>query len=199
MRRRMCALMMSLLLLTGCGGKGTGGHSADELALNIRTEYMAMKAFRASVDMIADYGKRVYEYTLDVSWEQDGETVLTVVKPEIIAGITARIQNGASFLDYDGVSLETGVLSADGFSPMEAIPALINYAVAGYIAQSGFEDTQEGHRLLWISCRVPENSPGTGTEAELWFDAMNHNLVRGEILYDGYTVIQCVFTEFTKE
>ena len=91
------------------------------------------------------------------------------------------------------------MLSADGFSPMEAIPALINYITSGYIAQSGFEETQEGNSLLWICCRSPENASGTGTEAELWFDVSTHDLVRAEIHYDGYTVIQCVFTEFTKE
>lgn len=198
MRRQLCALMMSLLLLlTSCAGKDE--NSADEMTLNIRTEYMAMNAFCATVDVVADYGQRVYEYTLGVTWEKEGETVLTVIEPEIISGITARVKNGSSFLDYDGISLETGMLSTDGFSPMEAIPAIINYITSGYIAQSGFEETQEGNRMLWICCRSPESTSGTGAEAELWFDTATHNLLRAEILYDGYTVIQCAFIEFTKE
>lgn len=197
MRKGICALMMTLLL-TGCAGGKTGGISADELALNIRTEYMSMSKFNTTVDIVADYGKRVYEYTMDVTWEKDGETVLTVVRPENIAGITARIQNGSSFLDYDGVSLETGMLSADGFSPVEAIPALINYILSGYISQCGFE-TENEQRLLRISCCRPEHAPGQGTEAEVWFDAQTHQLLRGEILYDGYSVLRCVFHDFAKE
>lgn len=199
MRRRLCALMMILPLLTGCGGgEQGGGNSAEELALSIRTEYLAMTACAATVDMTADYGQRVYEYTLTVSWQKGGETLLTVVAPENIAGITARIQNGSTLLEYDGASLETGLLSADGLSPMEAVPAILNYIFSGYIAECDFETVGES-RQLWFCCRNPECSPGTGTEAEFWFDADSHALTRAEVLSDGYTVIQCVFTDFTKE
>ena len=199
MRKRVCALMMTLLLLAGCSGGGNnGGNSAEELALSIRTEYLAMTACAATVDIIADYGQRVFEYTLSVSWQKDGETMLTVVAPEEIAGITARIENGSSYLEYDGASLETGLLSSEGLSPMEAVPAIVNYILSGYIAECDFETVGESEQL-WFCCRDPECSPGVGTEAAFWFDAESHDLIRAEVLSDGYTVIQCVFTDFTKE
>lgn len=196
MRRCVCALMISVLLLSGCGSKV---NTADELALNIRTEYMAMTGFHAIADIVADYGERIYEYTLDAVWQKDGETVLTVIKPEMIAGITARIKDGSSILQYDGASLETGELSPDGFSPVEAIPALVGYITSGYMAECGIEEEENGQQLLRILCRDPENSSGTGPETNFWIDVGTHALVRAEFLYNGYTVIQCVFTEFTKE
>lgn len=199
MRRRLCALMMILPLLAGCSrGEQGSGTSAEELALTIRTEYLAMKACNTTVDITADYGQRVYEYTMSVSWQKDGETVLTVEKPENIAGITARIQSGSVMLEYDGASLETGMLSADGLSPMEAIPAVLEYILSGYIAACDFEVVGEEEQL-WFCCRDPENSPGTGTEAAFWFDTESHALNRAEVMSDGYTVIQCIFTDFTKE
>lgn len=191
--------MMILPLLAGCsGGEKDGGNSADELALSIRTEYLAMTACAATVDITADYGQRVFEYTMSVSWQKDGETLLTVVAPEEIAGITARIENGSSYLEYDGASLETGFLSAEGLSPMEAVPAVLDYIFSGYIAECDFETVGES-RQLWFCCRDPESSPGTGTEAAFWFDADSHDLLQAEVLSDGYTVIQCIFTDFTKE
>lgn len=199
MRRRICALMITLPLLAGCSGGGnTGGSAAEELALNIRAEYLAMTACAATVDITADYGQRVYEYTMSVSWQKDGETLLKVEAPEEIAGITARIENGSSYLEYDGASLETGLLSAEGLSPMEAVPAVLNYIFSGYIAECDLETVGESEQL-WFCCRDPESSPGTGTEAAFWFDVDSHALVRAEVLSDGYTVIQCVFTNFTKE
>lgn len=198
MRKRICALMMTLPLLAGCSGGEQVGNSADELALSIRTEYLAMTACAATVDMTADYGQRVYEYTLTVSWQKGGETLLTVVAPENIAGITARIQDGSALLEYDGASLETGLLSAEGLSPMEAVPAILDYIFSGYIAECDFETVGES-RQLWFCCRDSECSPGTGTEAAFWFDAESHALTRAEMLSDGYTVIQCIFTDFTKE
>lgn len=199
MRKRFCALMMTLILLTGCsGGEQGSGESADEAALAIRAEYLAMTACSATVDMVADYGQRVYEYTLAVSWQKGGETVLTVIAPEKIAGITARIKDGEAHMEYDSASIETGALTASGMSPMEAIPTVLDYIFTGYIAECDFETVGE-ERRLWFCCRDPECAPGVGMEAALWFDADSHAIKCAEIRSDGYTVIQCNFTEFTKE
>lgn len=198
MHKRICALMMILVLLTGCSGGGQGAnHSAEELALAIRAEYLAMTACAASVDITADYGQRVYEYCVDFTWEKDGETRLTITAPENIAGITARIRGGSSYLEYDGASLETGVLSGTGLSPVEAVPAALSYILSGYIGECDFETVDE-RELLWFCCRDPECAPGTGTEAAFWFEPETHALTQAEILSDGYCVVRCVFHEFTK-
>ena len=199
MRRRICALMMTLVLLTGCSRGGQeANRSAEELALSIRAEYLAMTACAVSVDITADYGQRVYEYSMNISWCKGGETQLTITAPENIAGITARIQDGNSYLEYDGASLETGVLSGTGLSPIEVVPAAMNYILSGYIGECDFETVGE-KELLWFCCRDPESEPGVGTEAEFWFDPESHALTQAEILSDGYCVIRCVFHEFTKE
>ena len=198
MRKKLCALMMTLSLLAGCGGGEDEGTGADELALNIRTEFLAMTACSFTADITADYGQRGDEYTLEVAWEKDGETVLTVTAPETIAGITARIADGTTYLEYDGASLETGPLSGDGLSPMEAVPAILEEICTGCIAACGFETVGE-QELLRVVCREPESTPGTGAEGVFWFDPVTHAPVLAELMQDGYTVIRCEVTEFTKE
>lgn len=199
MRRSVCALMMTLVLLSGCSRGEQGANcSAEELALNIRTEYLAMSACSASVDVTADYGQRVYEYSIDISWEKNGETRLVITAPEELAGVTARIREGKSYLEFDGVSLETGVLSGTGLSPVEAVPAILDSIASGYITACDFETSGEMQQL-WFLCRDPGNAPGVGVEAAFWFYAENHTLMKAEILSDGYSVIRCVFREFTKE
>lgn len=199
MRKRMCALMMIIPLLTSCStGKQGGKNSADELALTIRTEYLAMTACSATMDITADYGQRVYEYTISMSWQKDRETLLTVIEPEIIAGVTARIENGTGYLEFEGASLETGAIFADGLSPIEAVPAILNYILSGFIAECDFETVGESQQL-WFCCRDPQSSPGTGTEAAFWFDSESHAVLKAEVYSEGYTVIQCNFTDFTKE
>ena len=172
--------------------------SAEELALRIRTEYLAMTACTAAVDITADYGQRVYEYSMDLSWHKDGETKLTVTAPEKIAGITARIHDGKSYLEYDGASLETGIISGTGLSPVEVAPAVINYIGSGYIAACDFEMIEETS-LLWFIFREPGSEPGVGVEAAFWFDPETCALKRAEILSDGYCVIRCEFRSFTME
>lgn len=94
MRRRwMCVPMMLLaLVLSACGGTGAGSR-AEQLALDMRGAYLAMTACTASMEVTADYGSRVYDYGIDVSWEKEGDTVLTVTAPENIAGVTARLRH----------------------------------------------------------------------------------------------------------
>lgn len=199
MRRPICALMMTLVLLTGCSGGERGTRtSADELALLIRTEYLAMTACSATIDVTADYGQRVYEYTISMSWKKDGDTLLTVIAPETIAGVTARLQNGTGYLEFEGASLETGAIFTDGLSPIEAAPAILNYILSGFIAECDFE-TVGDRQQLWFCCRDPQASPGTGTEAAFWFDVESHTVLKAEVYSEGYTVIQCNFTDFTKE
>lgn len=199
MRRRLCALMMTLTLLAGCGGGGeVDGNSADELALAIRAEFLAMNSCTATVEITADYGQRVFAYTVELSWQKEGETLLRVTAPEQVAGVTGRIAKGSTYLEYDGASLETGPLTGDGLSPMEAVPAVLEDISSGYMAESGFETAEEGERLYFL-CREPEATPGTGIEGAFWFDAASHALLRAELRSDGYTVITCVFTNFTKE
>lgn len=193
-KRALCAPMMTLfLLLAACGGgAGTGN---DQLALDIRADYLEMNGCTAKLDVTADYGQRVYEYTLALTYAREGDTLLTVVAPDIIAGVTARVSKDSAALEYDGVSLETGPLDDQGLSPLSAAPVLLACARESFIAESALETVGETEALK-VTYRDPESTPGTGREVSLWFDANTHALLQGEILSDGYQVIRCTFTEF---
>ena len=190
MRKRLLCVLMMTLLLAGCGQ--TGGNEAEELALTIRGEYLALDACSAQTTVTADYGQRVYEYELAVSVDGE-ETVLTLSAPETVAGLTARLAGPDSFLEFDGLSVETGPLDGDGLTPVSAVPALLEAARSGYITACALE---EDGALLRVDCGDPAGSPGTGTEYALWFDAATHALTRGEISANGFRVILCEFSDF---
>ena len=78
-------MIIALLLLTSCSGAGRQ-REAEDLALTIRGEYLALENLSAEVDITADYGERVYEFALTAS-VQDGEMVLTLTEPEWVAGV----------------------------------------------------------------------------------------------------------------
>lgn len=192
MKRGIPAVLL-LLLLTACGG--AGGSPAEELALAVRGDYLAMTACTATMDVTADYGERVYDYTIDVSYVKDGESVLTITAPAEIAGVTARISKESVVLEYDGVRWETGDLDGSGMSPVDAVPVLLEYAREGFMAECGME-TLEERQALRVAFRDPEGTAGTGAECSLWFDPETHALLRGELSQDGFVIIQCVFTQF---
>lgn len=191
MRKRLICVLMTTLLLAGCGRRG--GNEGEELALTIRGEYLAMNGCAARAAVTADYGQRVYRYEMTVA-VSGGETLLTLSAPETVAGLTARMAGEENFLEFDGLSVETGPLDGDGLTPVSAVPALLEAARSGYITACALE---EDGTVLRVDCGDPAGSPGTGTETALWFDAATHALTRGEISTDGFRVILCEFSEFT--
>ena len=188
--RKLLVCVLMITLLTGCGAAGVS--EAEELALTIRGEYLAMEGCSLQAAITADYGQRVYEYGMEVSVTGD-ETVLTLTAPETVAGLTARITGEEGLLEFDGVSVETGPLDGNGLTPVSALPALLEAARSGYITACTLEE--EG-TVLRVDCGDPTGSPGTGTETVLWFDAATHALVKGEISVDGFRAILCEFTGF---
>lgn len=191
MRKCLVCVLMTTLLLAGCGQRR--GNEGEELALTIRGEYLAMEGCALQAAVTADYGQRVYRYEMAVAVSGE-ETVLTLSAPETVAGLTARTAGEENRLEFDGISVETGPLDEDGLTPVSAVPALLEAARSGYITACALE---EDGAVLRVDCGDPAGSPGTGTETALWFDVSTHALTRGEISTDGFRVILCEFSEFT--
>ena len=62
-----------------------------------------MDGCSGTMDVTADYGQRVYEYTVSFSSTQKDGMTLVITAPEEVAGITATVENGQTFLKFDGV------------------------------------------------------------------------------------------------
>ena len=201
MRKRFGLLLIPLLLLAGCRSgdgalPGGGDRKPEEEARQVRTEYLAAKGCSGTVEVTADYGLRVYEFTLDFTWRREGESTLTVTAPEELAGLTARIAEGEARLEFDGVSLGTGDLTGEGLTPMELLPSLMEYTDEGYMAECVFEQLGE-REALRVLFRDPEAAAGTGAECIAWFERSTHTLLRCELSWDGELVLSGDFSDFT--
>lgn len=194
MRKRLCALMMTLpLFLSACGE--VGGNEAEKLLQRVRGSYLEMSGCVGHGEIVADYGQRVYSFGVDFSWEKEGETLLHLTYPENVIGTTAHIKNGETALEFDGMIVETGPLNEMGLTPIDVIPALLKNIREGYVSDCVLEE-REGLQELHTICRDPEKIPGEGVEVQLWFDPETLGLLRGEISSDGVTVVRCEITEF---
>lgn len=191
-----CVLMMTLLLAGCAAGGGTREVTADELALQVRMEYLAATGCSGTAQVTADYGQRVYDFTLDFTWTRAGETVLTVTAPEELSGLTATVGEGESRLEFQGVSLGTGDLTGEGLTPLEYLPAVMDNIDDGYMAECVYE-TRNGQETLRVLFRDPELRPEQGLECTLWFDKTQRTLLRAELSQDGYLVLSSEFTSFT--
>ena len=187
----LCVPMMTLLL-AGCGRLEVS--EAEQLALAVRGEYLELESCSAALEITADYGQRVYQFEMDAQ-VQGEDAVLTLTAPETVAGLTARWAGEAGTLEYDGVAVETGALDPAGLDPVSAFPVLLEAARSGYLTACSLE---EDGAVLRMDCGDPAGTPGQGTETTLWFDGETGALLRGEIRVDGFRVIGCTCTAFTK-
>lgn len=192
MRRIVSCVLMMTLLLTGCGKNGA--ESPENLAARIRGEYLGLAGWKGNMDVTVEYEDRFFDFSLAVSWEREGETVLTITAPELVAGISARIVDGEGYLTYDGASLSTGPITGEGLTPMEAVPILMEQVTTGYMARCTLADG-----VLTVLCRDPANAEGEGMECTLRFDAGTHDILEMEAAWNGFTVLRASITDFTKE
>ena len=177
-------LMISLTLLCGCAGKG----GAEDKAIDIRAKYTDCAELSLRAEMTADYGDRLYDYS--VSYTGDGTTgVLDIEKPLEIAGVSVIYEEDGPRLMFDGAMLDTGPLWADGASPAEAFPMLI-----------------DAWRRGWISAAYPESLGGRGCVvldicsgsdesilARTWFFEDTLEPAAAELFSDGVSVLRCTF------
>ena len=194
MRRwSFCAPMIALcLLLTGCG-RGEG--PAEDPAQTIRTEYSALASCTGIAEITADYGQRVYDFTLDFS-VADGETTLTITAPEEVAGVTARIAAGETRLEYDGVMLETGLLSRGRAIPGQRAASYAAAMPAAVSATNGARKRQRRKRCSGWTIAMRRRHRAAGQRQACGSIQRGMGWPRGELMVDGYRVITCVFTEF---
>lgn len=196
MRKTLSCVLMITLLLSGCRA-GSGGNTPEEEALALRETYQALAGWSASADLSVCYTETVYDFSLDAQWRRDGETVLTVTAPELVAGITARVAQGETVLEYDGAGLSLGLLDDSGLTPVSAVTACMEQIQRGWMAKCAWAGENDAH--LQISFQDPEREDNAGTQFLLTFDRAGYALLSAEVSAQGRTVLSAQFSDFTME
>ena len=187
MRKRLVSVrMIPLLLLVGCGVRKD---KPEDVFTSFREELAAAASVSATVQLTADFGGTVSDYTLEVA--SDGErTTVSITEPALIAGITASVRDDGTEIAYDGVMLGVGDVDPEGTTPVSALPAILRAMRAGYA------------ELYWIdgTFAAARYSTGQGGSAcTVWLDPDARSPVAAEIASEGKTVINCRFTDWRME
>ena len=197
MRRLTACVLMMTLLLSACKAGTMAAETPEKAALALREEYQALAGWSATVDVSVCYSDTVYDFTLDAQWRREGETVLTVTAPELLAGITARVAQGETVLEYDGAGLSLGLLDGAGLTPVSAVTALMEQIEKGYMARCAWAGEEE--QYLQISFQDPELEANAGTQFLLTFDRNSRALLSAEVSVAGETVLRAEIRNFTTE
>lgn len=176
MRKVGCsALMIVCLVLTACGSTKQQMETARERMIEARCIQM-------TAQVQADFGEVVEHYTLDYRFDGEQWTV-TVIQPECVAGVTARITEDASELEYDGAILTTGDLVGNGVVPISAVPMIWETLRIGTLDSVW----TEGEYL--VGTYIYDDA----VQVSVWFDGAG-NPVAGELAENGIVKASCQFT-----
>ncbi|MCI8537546.1 MAG: hypothetical protein HFF18_02650 [Oscillospiraceae bacterium] len=179
---------MMILFLPSCG---KGEAASDDLALSMRTQYLALTGCEASGEVTADYGERIYRYTAAFAGTGLAGR-MEITAPENIAGTAVRWSEEGTVLEYEGVSLETGELSPDGLSPVDGFPLILECCCRGAILES-CRETLDGTDTLRVGLQNPDLPADVNSRVDLWVKPDDFTMIRAEISYSGQTVLTYEF------
>jgi len=170
MKKALLPLVICLsLLLTACG-KNRGEEAFK--AFSDRLSKTGSLSFTA--DVRAEYEHKTARFTL--AYAEDGEGArVTVLAPELIRGVSARVRPGSSVLEYDSVVLDTGALDSYGLSPLSSLPAAVRAMRTGHVEQVWEEDGKTAVTL----------QPDDTLRCSVWFEKASMTPLRAELISDG--------------
>ena len=185
MRKALLFAPMLMLLLTACGGE------EKDPAADLQAQYAAVSSAVMEADVTCHYEDEERVYTLRCDYTP-GESTVTVLSPENLAGISATVADGELKLSYQDVSLDAGSYSAAAISPVAALPRLMAAAASGYVTEQSREDVEE-RPCLRLACDLPDDE---GTLYTTWFDQETLLPLRSEISAEGTVVFEVAWTRF---
>ena len=171
--------LLLCLLLSACGNPVLDRFESFSQALRER------EGLTFTAKLTALYPDRTAEFSLRYSLG-DGVQRVTVLAPDTISGISARIEPGKTALEYDGVILDTGVLDAYGLTPMSALPLLTQALCQGHGSAFWSEEGYDAVELL-----IDDH-----TKATVWFGE-GFVPCRAEIQSDETVTVQCEITNWS--
>lgn len=166
-----------LMLLTGCAG----GNGELDRALAFRDKLLNSSGCSFDAVITADYGDKVYTFSLNCKTDASGDLSFSVTDPESIADITGIVNGEEGKLTFDDKALAFEVL-ADGYiTPVSAPWHLIHTLQSGYISSCG----KDGD---YLRLAVDDSYEEDALHMDIWLDE-DDMPIRGEILWQGKRVL----------
>lgn len=187
MRRMLLLLPALVILLAGCGG---GGSREKQAFLALRTRWLEAREVSLHAELRADYGERVYDYTL--LYTGDEETgLLQVEAPKLIEGVEVLLDAGRVTLRCQDTLLDTGAV-AGRYSPLQALPLQLHAWRKASVLDC-WRESRDGADCLVADLDLTGAGEAETLRCRAWFDAESGEPRFSELSVDGRTTVSCRF------
>lgn len=175
--KKVLPLILTVLLLTGCSGTP----KEMDRALALRTRLLQASSCTFDAEVTADYGDKLYTFSMNCTADPNGDLSFRVTAPESISRIAGQITRQGGALTFDKTALHFDLLADDQLSPVSAPWVLMKSLRGGYMTSAGMEDG-----LLRLS--VNDSYEDDALNLDVWLDSGDIPQ-RADICYDGKRIL----------
>ena len=184
MREKLILLFLPFLLFSGCGEEGIDLDDVSEY-------YGSIEYLTAEASVIANSGVQT---SYDILFERSDEgDAVTILSPESLAGITAKIYPDRAEVEYDGMAVETMLPGINGFVPADAISGAIE-DLAGSVPEEYCLSEQNGSDVIAVT--FVRQAEGLTARKTLFIDRYDMSLLGGEFYLGDMMIMELKVSSF---
>lgn len=174
-----------MVFLLGC----TGETSELDRALALRESLLHCASCRFTAEVTADFGDKLYTFTLECQGQTDGSLKFSVVRPETISGISGVLSAAGGKITFDEDRAVAFPMLAEGeVTPVSAPWLLYNTLRSGYISACGMEND-----LLRLT--LNDSYEEEALQVDVWLSDQDRPEV-AEILWQGRRILTVHVADF---
>ena len=182
--RRLLAFILMVLMLAGCEKTG---HNLDR-ALSLRTQILNGKGCTFAATITADYGDKIYTFSMQCQTDAVNNMTFTVTQPSTIAGITGTISEEGGKLTFDDNALIFETLADEQITPVSAPWVLMRTLRSGYIKAAG--SYSDG-----VQIQLNDSYKEQVLSLDVWTNSLDAP-VSAEIVWDGRRILSLIIEDF---
>lgn len=182
--KKLAALVLSLLMLAGCGGKD----DTLERAMGLRAKLLSSDGCSFDAVITADYGDETVGFAVTCMVDEQGCIRFTVSEPESIAGISGSISGEGGRLTFDDTALAFELLADGQVTPVSAPWLLVKTLRGGYVASCGIDED-----LLRVS--IDDSYEDDSLHLDIWLGEGDLP-VRADVLFKDRRILSLDIKNF---
>lgn len=182
--KRAAVLIFIVAMLSGC----SSAHPELDRGMALRDRLLSGQGCSFDADITADYGDKLYEFSMACQGDVQGNLAFTVTAPETIAGITGTVSDVGGKLTFDDTALQFELMTDDQLSPVSAPWIFLRTLRSGYLTSAGMDGEQ-------LRLTINDSYEEDALQLDIWLDG-DDVPVRAEILYDGRRILSLSVKNF---
>ena len=183
MRWLSALVLCASILLCGC----VQSKNPIDNAISLRDRIEQSDGCNFVAQIHADYGDKVYFFSMDCTFDRDGSMTFKVLEPDSISGISGEISTQGGAITFDDKLLAFQMLAEGEITPVAAPWILIKTLRSGYVRSCTSGD---GNFEIEIDDTYDENALRLNIFVE------NHIPANGEIFWKGRRAMAIAIENF---